>query len=418
MRKKRISYLNTPSLFDEFKNQTDNEIKSMTPVQSTEIVTRQAAFDFYALFQDLPNPDPILKKLGKSNQVYEELRYDTRVNAVVENRKSAVLCQNWELTGSDEVLKELYLQVVNDWKMHDIMAEILDAVLYGYKPIEIIWEKQGAFILPIDIVGKPPRWFKFDPENRLRFLTKQNQTIGELVPDNKIFCATNQATYDNPYGYPVLAGCFWPVTFRKSNYKFWMTFLEKYGMPFIKAEAPEGAKETEISNIADMLDNMVQDAIAVTPSGYKIDIWEASKTSSSQSYKMFLDAINAEITLAVLGTNLTTEVTGGSYAAAKAHMGVRDDIIEGDTRIIEDTINHIFDLTTEMNFSGKESPRFNLYYEQEIDKTRSERDNNLKNQGVKFTEQYFKEHYNLKETDFILGEPTVVKPNPFQSVSA
>lgn len=405
MRKPKI----VSTSFFEFKNQVETTVKEIATTAYSEIVTRQAAFDFYALFQDLPNPDPILKKLGKSNQVYEELRYDARVNACVENRKSAVLCQDWEVIGEDPVLVELYTKLVKDWKMHDMMAEILDAVLYGYKPIEIMWEKQGAFILPVNIVGKPPRWFKFDPENRLRFLTKDNQTIGELVPPNKIFCATNQATYDNPYGYPVLSGCFWPVTFRKSNYKYWMTFLEKYGMPFIKATAPEGAKESEIGNIADMLDNMVQDAVAVVPSGYQLDIWEASKTSSSQSYKMFLDAVNTEITLTVLGTNLTTEVSGGSYAAAQSHMGVRDDIIEGDTRIIQDTINHVFEITTEMNFSGKDSPRFNLYYEQAIDKTRAERDKIMSEMGkLEFTPSYYRDKYNLKDSDFILKQKELV----------
>jgi hypothetical protein len=30
--------------------------------------------------------------------------------------------------------------------------------------MEILWEKSGNYILPKDVVGKPPEWFVFDDE--------------------------------------------------------------------------------------------------------------------------------------------------------------------------------------------------------------------------------------------------------------
>ncbi|BAN95463.1 hypothetical protein E05_06970 [Plautia stali symbiont] len=82
-----------------------------------------------------------------------------------------------------------------------------------------------------DVVGKPPEWFTFDTENRLRFQARQSGLAGELLPPRKFVVATQDATFDNPYGFADLSLCFWPVTFKKAGWSFWMRFSEKYGTP-------------------------------------------------------------------------------------------------------------------------------------------------------------------------------------------
>lgn len=381
----------------KMRNQVKQDVMQL---MGTDIATRSISKDYYSIFQDLPNPDPILKSLGRDIEVYGQLRYDSRVGAVVQSRKSAVLSQKWEVTGPRS---EFHTDYLSKYKMHDIIGQLLDAVLYGYQITEIIWNKVGSFVVPTGFIGKPQRWFKFDVDNNLRFLTKSNQVQGVLVPMNKFVTATNQATYDNPYGYPVLSSVFWPVSFRKNGYKWWCMFVEKYAIPWIKAKAPMGAKEAEIESVADMLENMVQDAICVTPSEYEVEIFEASKQTSSQSFKMFMDFCNLEIAMSVLGTNLTTEVQGGSYAASQTHQEVRFDLTEGDTHIVEDAFNKLIELADEVNFGKQdETAKFNLFREEDIDKTLAERDSQLKNQGVKFTKEYYKRNYGFRDDDFSL----------------
>lgn len=91
-----------------------------------------------------------------------------------------------------------------------------DAVLYGYQPCEIMWGRSARAWHITDIVGKPPEWFLFDNDNRLRFRAKDAGTEGEDVPLNKFVVPRQDATYDNPYGFPDLSMCFWPVTFKKA----------------------------------------------------------------------------------------------------------------------------------------------------------------------------------------------------------
>jgi len=374
-----------------------------------EIATRQTSYDFISFMGSLPNPDPVLKKMGASIQVYEDLRYDSRVSAVVSSRKSAVASMEWRVTGGDQSGVDFYTELFSTYPMHDIIVEMLDAPLYGYKPFEIIWIKDGNLIIPTEFVGKPSRWFTYDDENRLRFLSAANWSQGVLVPDNKFIVARNNPTYDNPYGLPALSACFWPVTFRKTGLKYWTIFLEKYGMPFLLGKAPEGAKKAEIEDVADMLQKMVQDAIAVVPSEYEVSIEEAAegKGKDSSMHKAYLDFMDMEIAMAIIGTNLTTEVQGGSLAASSSHMEVREDIIEADKIIVEQAFNELIRKTNYLNFASKDIPVFEMYQEEKVDVVRSTRDVNLSKTGVKFSKKYFEKNYSLQDEDFELTEATL-----------
>jgi len=386
---------------------------------TAEIATRSKTIDFISVLHGLPNPDPVLRKLGRAIQVYEDLMFDSRVMAVVESRKAAVQSMEWDIISekTPQAQIDFHKDYINAYaagrnidkktsRLEDIFSEILDAPLFGYKPLEIIWQPDSGKIIPLDFVGKPPRWFKYDKENKLRFITMANMIEGEELPDNKFIVARHKPTYDNPYGKAALSACFWPVTFRKNGFKFWTIFLEKYGMPFLLATAPEGERTEKIEEVANMLEDMVQDAIAVVPKEYEVEIKEATEgKGTNPAHKTYIDAMNLEIAMAIIGTNLTTEVQGGSYAASQSHMKIREDIVESDAKIAEGAFNELISMAHNINFgSSTPPPVFKLFAEENIDETRSKRDLNLSKTGVKFTKDYFKRVYNLTDEDLEVGE--------------
>jgi phage gp29-like protein len=140
------------------------------------------------------------------------------------------------------------------------------------------------------------------------------------------------------------------------------------------------------------------------PSDYDVEVIEASKVSSSMAYKQFIDQQNVEIAVSIIGGNLSTEVQGGSYAAATAQMLVRADIIESDKVIVQGAFDELIRIVHAFNFRGDKLPYFRLYTEAAVDKTRSERDLTLSRLGVKFTPAYIAKAYDLQETDFVLKE--------------
>ena len=222
--------------------------------------------------------------------------------------------------------------------------------------------------MPAEIKAKPVEWFVFDDENKLKLKTKENRS-GEELPEKKFLCPQYNPSYQNPYGERTLSRIFWNVTLQKGGATFWALFTEKYGIPFLVGKHPRRINGKETDNLADILQSMIQDSIAVIPDDSSIDIKEAAKTSSADVYERLIDKMNAEISKAILGQTLTTEIGDkGSYAASNTHMGVRKDIIDADKRIVERTFNQLIRWIYEYNFPGEtDIPVFSMFEEDEID---------------------------------------------------
>ncbi|HDH01063.1 MAG TPA: DUF935 family protein [Nitrospirae bacterium] len=368
---------------------------------SSEIASRKRAIDFYSLGMYLPNPDPVLKKQGKDITIYNELLADGHLGGCVTSRKAGVKSLEWEIDRgkSKSLPAELITDLFKDLDLETIISEILNAPLYGYQPLEVLWERTGKYILPKAVVGKPQEWFVFSEDNELKFRTKDNYN-GEDLPERKFLLARHEPTYKNPYGFPELSRCFWPVTFKKGGFKFWVLFTEKYGMPFAVGKVPRGTSQPEIDNLADMLANMVQDAIAVIPDDSSVEILEAGgKGASAQIYEKLIGACKVEVSIAILGQNLTTEVKGGSYAAAESHMSVRKDIIDSDKKLTMRVMNQLIQWIWELNFASGERPVFTMYEEEDVDDALAKRDKTLSETGVRFSKGYFEREYGFQKDD-------------------
>ncbi len=363
-----------------------------------------------ALSNYLPDPDEVLRSQGKDVQVYRSLLNDAHVGAVVDSRKAGVETLEWMIEkGKANSRRYRFIQDIFDGlKVDRIITDILEAPLFGFAPLEIMWTQKDGMIVPADFVGKPAEWFRFSMENELLFLSKEN-TNGEPVPQFKFVTAQHDPTYQNPYGKRVLSRCFWPVTFKRGGYKFWAIFCEKYGMPLLVGKYPPGTDEDKTNEMLDMLQNMIQDACAVIPEGSSVEVVEAAAGGGggARAYREFLSFGNMEISKAVLGQTLTTEMqSSGSYAAAQTHFAVRSEIVDSDKKIVQAAMNELIDNICELNFGTDEPrPTFKLYEEKDVQKDRAERDKTLAETGVRFTKKYFQREYDLDEGDFELGDP-------------
>lgn len=387
-----------------------------------EIATRQGSIDFYYLNTYLPNPDPVLKKQGKDLKVYRDLLVDARVWAGVQSRRSGITSLEWEIdrgkakSRQAKVIDEVFKQLDLD----RIIVEILDATLYGFQPLEVIWENTGGLVLPKDVKGKPAEWFVFSvDDNSLRLRTRNSWITGIELPERKFLCPQYFPTYRNPYGEPTLSRCFWPVVFKKGGWRFWVTFAEKYGMPFAVGKHPRGAQKEETNALADMLEQMVQDAVAVIPDDSSVEIIEsAGKGASSDLYKSLINAANSEISTALLGHAGAGESTPGKLGNESGAMEVRKDIIDSDKKLVEATINRLIAWIYELNWGSGERPVFGLYEEEEVDKTQAERDGILsKDTGLRFTKAYYRKNYGFDDEDIEISPPPAAPEQPAQATS-
>lgn len=153
--------------------------------------------------------------------------------------------------------------------------------------------------------------------------------------------------------------------------------------------------------------------IAVIPDDSSVEIQEASKSSSAEIYEKLIDKMNAEISKAILGQTLTTEIgSAGSYAASNTHMAVRQDIIDADRKLVESVINQLIRWIYEINFSNAVVPVFEMFAPEDVDLTLAQRDKILYDTGVKFTKEYFIKTYGLEDEDFDIREdlPPAITP--------
>ena len=216
------------------KEKIDAEKKNLSDTPDVNITggdhfaTRSRANDFVRLMRSLPDPDPVLKKMGRGITALQELMTDSHLESVWSVRCAATSGAEWfmapgdDSSGSQEIA-DAFAGELKDMDVPRIIEEMMDAVAYGYSPLEVLWTpKEGRWGIS-NIVGKPPQWFEFNQDNKLVLKTGVLGT--EELPENRFLLVQHRPSYANPYGVKVFSKCFWPVTFKKNGFRWWTVFV-------------------------------------------------------------------------------------------------------------------------------------------------------------------------------------------------
>lgn len=378
-----------------------------------QVATRARSWDAWSLAGWLPNPDPILKALGKDIATYKDMRSDAHIGGCIRRRKTAVRGLETLLDKGDapaRVVKNIESILADLWATPDpdepgaapglpaLIAACLDGALFGYQPLEIQWARTGALLVPVAVQAKPPEWFHFDADNQLRFKSREGGIEGELLPGRKFLLARQEPSYQNPYGVPDLAMCYWPWQFRRAA-KFWVAWLERYGGDFLIGKLPRANRPEDYDDLARQLEAMIQDSVAAIPDDGSVEVLaSASKGASTDAHERFLLYWRGEISIALLGTNQGTEQTS-TLASATAALEVARDIRDGDARMVEAVVNQLIRWIVAANWPGARPPVWTLREQEEIDTQRPTRDKLLTEAGARLTRAYWLKTYDLEEDD-------------------
>lgn len=417
------------------------------------IVTRQDMIDLVESVMDvLPDPDLVLKKLGKTPSVYRETETDAHVGGCLLQRRSKtklsevifVAGQN-EVDGKEtpdsvaarDLVARTFTEIKTKRGLRSLINEILESTYYGATYLELFWNKvptspelpAGAIILE-NILGKPFEWFGYNDDGRLGIRTSVSLLSDDLrnIPENKIVSVVYNGSYRNPYGERSVKRVYWPYIFKKGGFTFWAEFIEKFGMPFLLGRLDSKKSDEDLEKFTEDLSLMVRNGVmAVKNDGNTKDTIEAieskSRGDSSGAYKAYKDAMNIEMSKAILGETLTIENSeSGSQAATKFHKEILEDLQDEDRLTVEETFEKIARIITNLNF-GKEvpSPTCRLINRKEEKKTIAEKDKILANDlGVKFSKSYIAKTYEIEENDFEVegGPSTPANGEPDPSVPA
>ncbi len=341
-----------------------------------EIVTRSNDPNFYSTLDILPNPDPILAKLGQDQSVYEAIQYDAHVMGELRSLRAGLLGYEWRIAagGDDPASSKAYQFIMQqmDYKpapnnrWDDWMWTIYKAVLMGQSVHEISWDYDGSYLFPAFIKDRATRRFAYSPDNHLRILTHNNPLQGEPAPaEHRLLVTRHMPSHDNPYGVAVLSACFWPYTFKHAGWKWFAKFAEKYGIPWAVGRYPAGSDTKTQRDLADRLASMIEDAVAAIPEGTGVELLTPSSTSDPIQERL-INLANREMSKAITSQTLATEIQGnGSLAAANTHSARQEGIAKADRAMVSETITQLLMWITELNFPGAKPPYHEFYQEED-----------------------------------------------------
>jgi phage gp29-like protein len=274
-----------------------------------------------------------------------------------------------------ELVRELLLG--GTLNLTEALFDVLDAIGKGFSATEIIWDTSGREWMPVRLVWRDPRWFLFDWTSGEQLLVRTpmedtfSRPSSEL--DGDLHLESRAANMHNiagarpwegsqpmtaalePFkfivhfskaksGLPIRGGIAraagWSYLFKNYILKDWVRFAEVFGQPLRLGKYGPGATEADKQSLLSAVANIGTDAAAIIPDSMLIEFTEARQHGSAELYERFCEYLDRQVSKAVLGQTLTTDLPrgAGSRAAAQVHDEVRSDILAADARRLSETL--------------------------------------------------------------------------------
>lgn len=347
---------------------------------------------------------------------------DPHVLSCYQSRTAGVTMHEWDvkIDNDNTYIADYVRSVLNKLKMHTILSQMLEAVAYGYAVHEIIYQKTKSesgfeYLTVVDLAQRPQEWFSFDNVGQLLYSSGSAKIP---VPGDKVIITRNNATASNPYGFAVLGACKLAIEQKLIAIKGLMTFVEKYAMPYVDVKVDKlNLTDDDLTNLVSLAEGLLEDGVTAHSNNIEIAPLKFNDAASVSIYIDTINQANNEISKAILSQTMTTENTSGtgSYAMSKTHSVVRQDLIENDRKLVEQSINKLIELICEKRFGKLDVyPYFALYEESFIDKSAAETAALLlQNPNLRLTNKFY-ERFGLSAEEFELIE----SPNPQSAPTA
>ena len=359
--------------------------------------------------------DLVLQRQGGGNyQFYEDLLRDDRVASTFAQRRAAVIARQWEVVpggtaAQDKAAAEFLTETLSHVGWDRVTDGMLFGLLFGFSVAEAIYVRDGRRVALDRIAVRNRRRFVFDSGFRPRLLTSK-EPMGEALPSHKFWVFDVGADNDDePYGRGLGHKLFWPVKFKREGIKFWLTLLDKFGTPTPLGRYPRHAAEQRDKTI-EMLTSFISGSVMAVPDDIEVSLLEATR-GGTVDYGAFMALMDRAITTIVLSQTMTTD-DGSSRSQAEVHLDVRDEIVEADAFLIDDSFSRqVGTWLTRWNFPGAATPTVRRIMETPArQRRRAERDHLIAQMGWRPSARYVEENYGVE----VEAAPAPPAPAPLE----
>lgn len=330
--------------------------------------------------------DSVLKNRGGGRlDIYKEVLNDDEVISAFAQRQGAVISKKWKVeSGGDQSI---------DAEAADAMSELLESVgfdrvtklmhygvFYGYAVAELIYGVKDNLYWIDDIKVRDRRRFRFSPTGELRLLTQNNMHDG-IACEAPYFWhyATGADNDDEPYGLGLAHWLYWPSFFKRNDIKFWLIFLEKYGMPTAVGKYGTGATTEQKRDLLSLTRAIQTDSGIIMPDGMALELLQIAR-SGAGDYKAFYDSMNEAIRRVTVGQITSSGGASNSIGGDESLQAeVLASIAKSDSDVMCESWNRGPGIWfTQMNFPGAAIPQVSRIFDKPKDlKSLSERDRNI-----------------------------------------
>jgi SPP1 gp7 family putative phage head morphogenesis protein len=346
---------------EDTKNTTtiQEEIKPTNNIYTEQTKANSSLYEPYDLRPY--NPNELYQKRGNYD-IYDEMREDEQIKAVLSLKKFLILGHKWEIETDNEEIKEFIefnLHYLLEGSFQNALYQILSSLDYGFSITEKIFKninhpKFGNKIILKNLKTRPPHTFEFDQDDKGNITKiRQDQALGSDINVNKkkVIHYTYQKEFSNPYGSSEFnLGVYRAWWSKNAIIKFYNIYLERFGMPTVVGTYPQTlAKEKNALNNA--LKGIQAKTAITIPEGITLDLLSKQGASGRSGYKEAIDMYDTMIARSMLVPDLLgysgDETGGGSFALGQSQFEMFYNNIEQERNNLIRVINKeiIFPLT-------------------------------------------------------------------------
>ncbi|HAA1529671.1 TPA_asm: hypothetical protein GD653_08515 [Campylobacter jejuni] len=296
-----------------------------------------------------------------------------------QSRRSVILAKELQIVCENEKIKESFEYLFNP----DLLSQILETYLYGLNVFEVNYKLKDGFYYPI-LKQRDFRNFGFNENDELVY---NGNGCEEIVEDKKAIYGLFGSNFLFKNGDALLTKLYFPVKLKNASLKFWMEFLERFGSPWAVAKT-----DSDPDALASEIHQMLNGDSAVIDKEEELDLIQPK---AKANYNEIIDYLDNQIRSVILGANLSSQVSGGSLAAAESHNQIRKDLAAQDGQIVLFILNRAIKFFKEINHF-KDELYVQFFSEAEPKSELCERDLKLFNMGFCFDEEYIKNTYNVE----------------------
>ena len=214
---------------------------------------------------------------------------------------------------------------------HELTDHLMDAVIAPLSAAEIVWGAGGS------LAGFRPvgAWhFTFRGSETPLLVTDDNHT-GVPLPLAKFIVHTHGGAGD-PARAGLIRTLIWLHVFQNYPVKDLVSFVERYGMPFVVAKVDRSAWENERGVMRNLIRSFGPNGGGVFTKSTELELLQASNSGGDVYFKL-LEYTSKAITKVILGQLASSSESGG-LSGGDAQSRVRGDLLEADARAIESTV--------------------------------------------------------------------------------